>query len=444
MLEDDPLIGQLLLQVFLIGLNAVFACAEIAVISINDNKLERLATTGDKRAKRLLSLTKNPAKFLATIQVGITLAGFLGSAFAADHFSDKLIVWLVAIGVKTSPATLDAVAVVVITLILSYFTLILGELVPKRIAMRHAESLGLGMSGMIVFIAYLFAPLVWFLTVSTNTLLRLVGIDPHAQDKEVTEEEIRMMVDVGSEKGAIDVEEKEIIHNVFEFDNKTAAEVMTHRTDVLVLWLNESDADWETRIFESKHGHYPVCDGHPDNVVGVLSTREYFRLKDKSRNLILEKAVRPVQFVPETVPTDVLFRNMKKNRKHFAVVLDEYGGMSGVVTMNDLLEQLVGELEDDETAPLEPPPIEPIGPASWRIRGTAQLTNVEKATKVKLPTEKYDTFSGLVFGLLGSVPKDGTTLALEGFGLAIEIEEIREHRLERAIVTLIAKEADHE
>ncbi len=439
MSTDDPLIGQLLLQVFLIMLNAVFACAEIAVISINDNKIRRLATTGDKRAVRLLALTKNPARFLATIQVGITFAGFLGSAFAADHFADKLMGWLIVMGVTASPAILDALAVIVITLILSYFTLVFGELVPKRIAMRHAESLGFGMSGLLLFIAILFTPLVGLLTVSTNIILRLIGIDPNAEDKEVTEEEIRMMVDVGSEKGTIDVEEKEIIHNVFEFDNKTAGEVMTHRTHVLMLRTNESDADWEKKIIGSKHGNYPIGDENPDNVVGVLNTREYFRLQDRSRATVMEKAVRPVRFVPETVRTDVLFRDMQKSRDHFAVVLDEYGGLSGVVTMNDLLELLVGELEDDATAPVEPLSMEQLDAMTWRIRGTAMLADVEKTLGVKLPIDRFDTFSGMVFGLLGTVPKDGTTPKVEAYGLQINAEEIKEHRLESAIVRLTEK-----
>ncbi len=434
MSEDDPLIGQLLLQIFLIALNAVFACAEIAVISINDNKLQRLASTGDRRAKRLLSLTKNPAKFLATIQVGITLAGFLGSAFAADHFADKLVGWLVSHGITASPATLDAIAVVLITLILSYFTLIFGELVPKRLAMRHAESLGLAMSGLIVCVATLFAPLVWFLSISTNSLLRLLGIDPHAEDKEITEEEIRMMVDVGSEKGAIGAGEKEIINNVFEFDNKTASEVMTHRKDVLTLRLKDGEVEWEATIMGSKHAHYPICGEMSDDILGVLNSKDYFRLKSRDRAAVLENAVGSAVFIPETARTDILFREMQKSRNHFAIVLDEYGGMSGVVTMNDLLEQLVGELEDDASLPLEPQRIEKIDAETWRIRGTASLEAVETALGIELSSEKYDTFSGFVFGLLGAIPKDGETPCVQGFGLEIQIEKIKEHRLEQALV----------
>ncbi len=220
----------LLLQLVLIAFNAVFACAEIAVISMNDNKLAKLAEAGDKRAIRLARLTNQPARFLATIQVAITLSGFLGSAFAAENFSDVLVGWVVSLGAQIPAATLDTIAVIVITVILSYVTLIFGELVPKRVAMRKAETLALGMASMMSAIAKLFAPIVWLLTISTNAILRLLGIDPEADDEEVSEESIRIMVDVGSEKGAIDHEEKEFIQNVFEFDDLTAGDIATHRT----------------------------------------------------------------------------------------------------------------------------------------------------------------------------------------------------------------------
>ena len=435
MFENNLLFWQLLLQLFLIGLNAVFACAEIAVISINDNKLSRLAAVGDKRAKRLLSLTKNPAKFLATIQVGITLAGFLGSAFAADNFSDSLVDWFVSLGVPLSRATLDTISVLVITVILSYFTLVLGELVPKRIAMQKAETLGLAMSGPIVVIAKIFAPLVGFLTFSTNTLLRLIGIDPHANDKVVTEEEIRMMVDVGNELGAIDTSEKEIIHNLFDFDNKTASELMTHRTKVTILWLSASDEEWERTIVESKHTIYPVCDEIPDQVVGVLNTREYFRLPSRDRETVMSKAVRDVNYVPETIRASQLFVNMKSKRNHFAVVLDEYGGMSGIITMNDLLEQLVGDLENDETMPVEPPLIEKIDDKTWLVRGTAPLKLAEEILGETMPTDDYDTFAGFVFDLLGRIPADGETPECQYASLTIHVDTISGHRLQKTIVT---------
>jgi putative hemolysin len=442
--DSDPILRQILLQLLLIGLNAVFACAEIAVISMNDSKLAKMAAAGDKRAIQLAGLVSQPARFLATIQVGITLAGFLGSAFAADNFSGKLTRWLIALGVNISADTLGAISVVLITIILAYFTLVFGELVPKRIAMRKAEKIALAMSGLIHVISKVFAPIVWLLTVSTNGTLRLFGIDPHAEDEEVTEEEIRMLVDAGSEKGAIDPEEKEMIHNIFEFDDTTAAEIMTHRTEVSILWEGESDEQWEETITGSRHSVYPICKDSADDIVGVLYTKDYFRLRDKTRSSVMSNAVRQAYYVPETVRTDVLFRNMKKNRKYFAIILDEYGGMSGIVTMNDLLEELVGELDDDIAAKDPPALIESLDSNTWRIQGVAPLEDVSKQLGILLPEDEYDTFGGLVFGMLGTMPEDGSTPELEAYGLTIKITEIRDHRIESAIVCLSEKRASVE
>lgn len=425
----------ILLQVVLIALNAIFACAEIAVISFNDAKLEKMAAEGNKKAGRLVRLTEQPAKFLSIIQVAITLSGFLGSAFAAENFSDHLVGWLVGLGVSIPAATLDTAAVIVITLILSYFTLVFGELVPKRVAMRKAESLALALSGLLSMISRLFAPLVWFLTISTNAILRLMGIDPNAEDEEVSEEEIRMMVDVGSEKGTIDHDEKEFIQNVFEFDDLTADEIATHRVEVALLWLDESMEDWAKTIHESRHTRYPVCNETADDIVGILNAKDYFRLEDKSRASVMEHAVKPAYFVPESVKADVLFRNMKRTRNVFAVVLDEYGGMSGIVTLFDLVERLVGDLGDDE--PEEPAnPIEQIDTRTWKILGCAELDEVSRALGVKLPDEDYDTFCGLVFDALGAIPQDGVQVELEVYGLAIHVTEIQDHQLKTAIVCL--------
>lgn len=435
-MSDGHIIWQLLLQLALILINAVFACAEIAVISMNDTKLAKLAATGDKKAIRLAKLTSQPARFLSTIQVGITFAGFLGSAFAAGNFSERLVRWLIQSGVRIPVQTLNTFSVIVITLILSYFTLVLGELVPKRIAMRKAEKLALSISGLVFLISKVFAPLVWLLTLSTNSLLRLLGIDPHAADETVTEEEIRMMVDEGSEKGAIDIQEKVLIQNVFEFDDKTAREIMTHRTEVSLLWLEESVEQWEKTIIESRHNIYPVCDETTDDIIGILRSKEYFRIKDKTRENILKYAVKPAYFVPESVRADILFRNMKKSRQHFAIVLDEFGGMNGIVTMNDLLEELVGDLEDDVTAPEEPVSIERVDSQTWKIRGSAPLGEVIEQLGISLPEDDYDTFGGFVFGMLGYIPEDGSTPEIDGYGLHIKVTEIKEHQMERAVVCL--------
>ena len=255
---NQVLFWQIFLQLVLIALNAVFACAEIAVLSMSDAKLERLAENGNKKASKLQKLKSNPARFLATIQVAITLSGFLGSAFAAENFSELIVDWLIQ-WIPISPATLEAISVVVITILLSFITLVFGELVPKRVAMRKAEKMALGLSGTIGFISGAFAPLVWLLTCSTNGVLRLMGIDPHAEDSEVSEEEISMMADDAAEKGIIDEEENSIIQNVFEFDDLTVGEAMTHRTEMVILWKDEPIEEWKSSIFASAHTFIPFA-----------------------------------------------------------------------------------------------------------------------------------------------------------------------------------------
>ncbi len=426
----------IILQAVLIALNAVFACAEIAVLSINETKLERMAEQGDKRAKRLVKLTGEPAKFLATIQVAITLSGFLGSAFAADNFSEPLVDWVISLGVNIPRSTLDTVAVVLITLVLSYFTLVFGELVPKRVAMKRAEALGLGISGLIGGISTVFKPIVWLLSFSTNAVLRLMGIDPNEADEQVSEEEIRMMVDAGSEKGAIDEQEKEFIQNVFEFDDLTAEEIAVHRTEVTILWTEDSMEEWAKTIHNSRHTLYPVCKGSPDNIIGILNAKDYFRLDDQCREKVMQHAVKEPFFVPETIKADVLFRKMKKTRNTMAVVLDEYGGMVGIITLSDLIEQLVGDLVDDTNAQAAAEPhIEQIDETTWAIIGNVELHDIEETLDINIGLEDVDTFTGLVFGELDMIPNDGEqNIELDFRSLHIHITLVEDHQIARATI----------
>ncbi len=439
---NDSIFLTLGLQVLLILLNAIFACVEIAVISMNDNKLAKMAAEGNKKAVKLAKLTEKPARFLSTIQVGITLAGFLGSAFAAENFSDSLAEWFYKIGVPLSMEALDTISLILITVVLSYFTLVFGELVPKQIAMRKAEALALGMSGLITFISKLCAPLVFLLTVSTNGVLRLMGIDPNAQDDSVSEEEIRMMVDVGSEKGTIDDEERDFIQNVFEFDNLAIEEIITHRTDVTMLDTEDSLKSWDETINSTRYTYYPVCEGSPDQIVGVLNSKIYFRLKDKSRDSIMENAVSPVYFVPETLMADTLFRNMKKEKVHFAVVLDEYGGMSGIITIKDLIEELVGDLEDDVVEEKEDDLIQQLSEDCWRVEGGVLLEELSENIGIEISCEDYDTVNGMIFHALGSLPELNEEIEIGR--LKIKVEEIANYQVKTAIINLLPPQEENE
>lgn len=427
----------LLVQVVLITLNAVFACTEIAVISVNETKLDNLAEQGNKNAKKLRRLINQPAKFLATIQVAITLSGFLGSALAADNFAEPLANWLYGgLNFTLIPMEgLKTLCVILITLILSYITLVFGELVPKRVAQRKSEELALQIAPSISVISKLFAPIVWLLTVSTNGVLRLMGIDPNATEETVSEEDIRMMADAGSKKGLIDEDENELIQNVFEFDDITAGEIATHRTEVVMLWAEESDEEWYNTIRDNRHTMYPICDGSPDNVVGVLNSKDYFRMENRTREEVLEKAVRPAYFVPDSVTADVLFRNMKAKSTSFAVVLDEYGGMEGIVTVNDLVECLVGDLTvNDDPEEEIVPVIEKMEEDVWKIRGEATVDEIKKELDIEIPEGDFDTFNGLVFSKLDEIPEDGSEFEVEFENLTINVNDVLNHQVQTAIV----------
>lgn len=441
-MTESPLFLLFLLQFIFILLNAIFAGAEIAVLTMNSNKLAQLAAAGDKRAQRLTNLTEQPSIFLSTIQVGITLINLLSSAVATQNFSDRLVEWFLGIGINAPRLVINLLSVAIITLLLTYFTVLLGELIPKRIAMEKAEQIALSLSGLIYVLARIFTPAVWLFTVSTNGLLRLFGIDPNKQKDDNTEEEIRLILDAAKARGTILPSEQSMIHNIFEFDDISAGEIMTHRVEVSLLWLDETDEQWEQTILQSRYSAYPVCSESPDHIIGVLKTKDYLRLKNRTRENVMKKAVHPAFFIPESVRADVLFRNMQKSRNHFAVVVDDYGGMSGIITMNDLLEQLVGDLEDDDTMPREEPPIERIDSQTWRIRGTAPLDEVAEQLGVSLPEDDYDTFGGFVFGLLGTIPSDGSTPELEEYGLKIKVTKIKNDRLETAVVCLADSEAE--
>ena len=356
----DPLWGQLLLQAILIFINAIFACSEMAVVSLNEKKIEKLASDGNKKASRILKMLQNPDRFLSTIQISITLAGFLASAFAADNIASKLSNWLyysvqfTAWGLNV----LDALCVVLITIILSYFTLVLGELVPKRIAMKNPEKAAMHLCSLVGFFAVVFRPAVWLLSVSSNRVLKMLRIDPKHEDEEVTKEEIRMMVESSEEDGNIEADEKEMIENIFEFNNTTAAGIMIHRTEIAAIEINSDFEEIIEAIKETGYSRFPVYDGDIDNIIGILSTRRFLLNACEKSPKTLKDIIFEPHFVPESVRADLLFRDMQEKKAHMAIILDEYGGTAGLVTMEDLIEQIVGNIYDETDEQFEDEEIE--------------------------------------------------------------------------------------
>ena len=427
------MVGPLILQVVLIFLNAVFASAEIAVISMNETKLRKMAEDGDRRARHLYTLTEQPAKFLSTIQVAITLAGQLGSAFAADSFSGPLAGWIVSMGVPVPERVVKTAALVLITMILAYFSLVFGELVPKRIAMKKSEELSLLLSGLLYGVSKVFAPLVFLLTKSTNGVLRLMGINPEEEDEQVTEEEIRMLLMEGNAQGNIDAEESEMIRNVFEFDDISVEQICTHRVDMDCLYLEDDMKDWEETIHKTRHTHYPICNENQEDIVGILDTKDYFRLEDRSRDNILAHAVEKAYFVPESMKANTLFQSMKEKRIYFAVLVDEYGGVSGLITLHDLIESLVGDLYDADEEE-EPEDIVRLEDGQWLIQGGADVEDVAEELKVELPAQDYDTFGGYICSVIDRIPEDGESFTCDTKDLEIRVTGVENHRILEAVV----------
>ena len=430
---------EILLQVVLILINAFFAATELAVVSLNSTKLRKLEEDGNKTASKLLKMVEEPSAFLSTIQVAITLAGYLGSAFAAENFSGNLSNWLYyTLGFQAlSLKALNSVSIIIITIILSYFTLVFGELVPKRIAMQKPYEVAKLACGVIRGMAFVLRPVIWLLSVSVNAVLRLLRLKVEAEEESVTEDEIRMMVDLGGQRGTIDEDEQEWIQNVFDFGDISVREAMTPRNDVDALPDDADDQEILEMVRECGRSRIPVYQENIDTIVGILNARDFLLDRNSGKNTPLKKLLRPAYFAPETIKADNLFKEMQKEKVHIAIVVDEYGGTEGIITMEDLLEEIVGNIYDEFDQP-EQPEIVPLGENQWRVSGATPLSSLVDDLDLPLPeSDDYDTLGGMIVTRLSSIPKDGEELDLEVNGVALHVERIRDHRIESVVVRLL-------
>ena len=435
------MLTSILFLVILIILNAFFAASEIALISLNDNKIRVLVDKGDRKARLVKNLLDEPSRFLATIQIGITLAGFLASAFASANFADSMVHLIKLSGISVPETWLKTVSMIFITIILSYFTLVFGELVPKRLAMKKSEAMAFFAVGTLNILSSLTAPFVKLLTLSTNFFIRLLGFDPEDEDEKVTEEEIRMMVDIGEERGAIHEIEKLMINNIFEFNNKTVGQIMTHRIDMAALPV-EADLNAVIGFVNSeKYSRIPVYHDSLDNIIGVLYSKDLIGIlsdDNKRDNFALGQMIRPPYFVAESKRTDQLFRELQRNNTHIAIIIDEYGGTAGMVTIEDLIEEIVGNIFDEYDE--EEKDFDKLDENTFMINGAVSLDAVENYLQVKLPTEEYETLSGFLIGHLGWIPGPQDKPIIEFNDLVFQVEEVEEKRV--ALVKVHKKPKD--
>lgn len=420
------MITQIVILVVLILLNAYFAASEIAFISLNDTKIEKQAKEENKKAKQIQKMLKNPSEFLATIQIGITLAGFLSSAFASDAFADILAPALYKIFPMISIQVFKGISIVLITIILSFFTLVFGELVPKRLAMKYYEKIAFSSIGIIRFLSIITLPFVKVLSSVTNFISKLFGISEN-EEEVVTEEEIKMMIDEGEEKGTIQQEEKEMIHNIFEFNDITVSEVMTHRTDVYAIEIDSEINDIIKELDDYKYSRIPVYEETIDNIKGVLFVKDLLKYLHGKKAIKIKNIMREAYFVSENKPINELFKNLQKNKMQMAIVVDEYGGTAGIVTMEDLLEEIVGNIfdeyddfENDYTK---------IDDNTFLINGSVSINDLKKILKIDLPEGDYETLSGYLIDLLGRLPKDNETPIIETKQVNYKIEKSEDKRI---------------
>ena len=421
------MLSQLIILAILILLNAYFAASEIAFISLNDAKIEKMAKDGNKKAKQIQSMLESPSKFLATIQIGITLAGFLSSAFASDAFAEKLAPMLFDIMPFLSLNIWKSISIIIITIILSFFTLVFGELVPKRLAMKHYEKISFATIGVIKTISTITLPFVKVLTFVTNAISKIFGVGEN-DEEEVTEEEIKMMVDQGKEKGTIKEEEKELIDNVFEFNDITVSEIMRHRKDIFAVDINISNEELAQELEEVqyRYSRIPVYDETIDEIKGILYVKDVLK-NIKNKNVKVKDLVKDAYFVSQNRLINEVFKELQKNKMQIAIILDEYGGTAGIITMEDILEELVGDIYDEYDN--EEKEFEQIDENTYILAGSMPIYDVNKILDAKIPEGDYDTISGYLQEELGRIPEDEEKPIIETKTVTYKIEQYEDKRI---------------
>ncbi len=420
------MLTQILVLIILILLNAYFAATEIAFISLNDAKIERDARDGNKKAKQILKMLKYPSKFLATIQIGITLAGFLSSAFASDAFADKLAPILNNLIPAISLDVWRGIAIVLITIILSFFTLVFGELVPKRLAMKYYEKISYATIGVIRGISIITAPFVKLLTASTNMVSKIFGVG-ESEEEVVTEEEIKMMIAEGEEKGTIEKGERLLLNNVFEFNDIIVSEIMTPRTDMFAIDINDKIENILEEIDEFKYSRIPVYEENVDDIKGILFVKDILKPLKDNEKIEIDKIIREPYFIPESKDIDELFKEMQQNKVQMAIVIDEYGGTAGLITMEDIIEELVGNIFDEYDD--EEIDVKKIDENTYIVSGLLTSYELKKVFDIEIPDGDYETLSGYLLDRLGRIPDENEHPIIEDEKLTYKVEEMEDKRI---------------
>lgn len=427
---------QIVILIVLIFFNAFFAMSEIAVISLNDTKMEKLAGEGNKKAKQILKLTKNSSNFLSTIQIGVTLAGFLTSAFASSSFAEQLTSWIMTKHPNAPEGIISTVSMILITVLMSYFSLVFGELVPKKIAMQKPEKVSFAVVGVLLFVAAATKPFVKILSLSTNLVVKLIGLDPDADEEPVTEEEILMMVDAGEEKGVIENAQAEMINNIFEFDDIDAGDLMTHRVDMAAVEGSDLISEVIKVAIDDGYSRIPVYDDDPDNIIGIVYVKDLLQyvksgIPDKKT---VREIMREAYFVPESKKCGELFTEMIEKHIQIAIVVDEYGGTAGLITMEDLIESIVGNIQDEYDD--EDEEVSKLNDNTFTVDGTMNIDEVCELVNAQIPEGEYDTLAGFLISELGYLPVDGDMDVVEYKNIKFTVLSVEERRIAKVKIEI--------
>ena len=440
-MSEGSLLLQIVIIIILTGINAFFSSAEMAIVSLNKNKLKILIEEGNKKAILLDNLLKEPSKFLSTIQVGITLASFFASASAATGLSQYLSNTLKPLNIPYS----NQISMILITFILSYITLVFGELIPKRIALRNSENIGLSSVGIIVFISKIFSPFVKFLTFSTNLVLTVLRMKEDNIEEKVSKEELRSLVEVGKEHGVINETEQEMIENIIEFDEKIAREIMIPRTKVFLIDKNISIHELFENKEIGKYSRIPVYENEADNIIGILLTKDLMMeaYKKGFDNIKVSDLVQEAYFVPETKNVNNLFNEMQLEKKHIAILIDEYGGFSGIVTLEDLIEEVMGNIDDEFDD--EDLSIHQISKNKYLVSGEISLNDLNDNFHFELESKYYDTLSGILIENLGYIPEDNENIEpITINGVIFKPQRVRNKKIEKVVMTFDKEKLEEE
>lgn len=432
--DPGPMLGQIILLLVLIIINAYFAAAEMAIVSVNKNRIRSLAQEGNKKAQALAGLIDEPNKFLSSIQVVITLAGFLTSAEAAVSFSDDVGAWLEDAGIPYG----TEISVVLVTLMLAFFTLILGELLPKRLAMLHADKISMGVVKPILFISVMFKPFVWLLSITVTLILKLLRQRTDVTSVEYSEDDVVSMLEAGQESGELKEEGKKMITSIFAFDDLLAYEVMTPRTDVFSIDINAPTEDYIDELMELRYSRIPVYEDDSDNIIGILYIKDYL-IKAREAgfdNVDFRSILRKPYFVPETKNIDSLFFELQTTKQHIAILIDEYGGFSGIVTMEDIIEEVMGDI-DDEYDEVEPE-IQKVADDTYIVDGSMDLDDIDEELGIDLESENSETIGGFIIDILGEIPDEKDTgREIEYENCRFRIDSVRDRRIEKITITIL-------